>query len=95
MKVHPATKRKIELEAIDAYEQKHLLGKYKPQMQNQAAVAIQPPTEEELVSGYQAVYTRLSDGINLTQIEARKQHFGMAIFHLEAAVRYTRKATRD
>lgn len=98
-KVPPATLRKIQDDAaalaIDIYESKHLLGKYKPTQVDFAQVR-KPvfPTQPEISGLFQGLEDRIIDGDHLTNNEERTQHWQMAQFHLRAAYRFVTRAMR-
>lgn len=99
-KIHPATRKKIEAaaasQAIEAYEKAHNLGKYAPKAApDNTILKIEAPTAEELHELGTKFYRRLHDAFAFTDIEARKQKYAMAMFHMETAARYIDKALKN
>lgn len=99
-KVPPATLKKIQDDAaalaVDMYESKHLLGKYKPTQVDFAAQVCTPifPTGQEMSALFQGIEDRIIDGDHITDNEERTQHWQMAQFHLRAAYRFVTRAMR-
>lgn len=87
------TKKRIQEEAIDAYEQEHHLGKYAPDISNLSkTVAPEFPDGGQAATHMGKLQDIVSTGIMTTDKEGTRQEFDMASVHLRIASRYLHKA---
>lgn len=97
MKIHPSTRRKIEeaaaVAAIEAYEQKHLLGKYAPKHDPIDAKPREFPRMADMYDLLSQLTSKAHDGRCMATNEDTIQHFEVALNYLYATERALVKAT--